>query len=153
MVENEISLELVATAQGFMEHGERIEFEAVERLDCCVVGSVAVGHGRARTGKGAGFADLQSGIFRALGIIDNGTPMATTVHSLQLVPDEAVVIETHDTPLVFIATELELIATGNTMARPPGVDWDKMRPDKFGSIPFLPQLREGMLAHPTGTRT
>lgn len=145
-----ISYELAATAQGFIEHGERIEFEDIEPLDFCVVGSVAVGRAGGRTGKGAGFADLETGIFRELGIVTADTPMATTVHSVQIVPDERVVIEQHDTPLDFIATELELIETRNALPRPQGVSWDKVRQDQFETIPFLSRLRDRMLARQTG---
>ncbi len=150
LVEQDISFELAATAQGFMAHGERIEFEEVEPLDFCVVGSVAVGRAGGRTGKGAGFADLETGIFRELGIIGDYTPMATSVHSLQFVPDEAVVIESHDSPLDFIATEAELIEMKNTMPRPAGVAWEKVRQDQFETIPFLSQLRARMLARRAG---
>ena len=145
-----ISFELAATAQGFMEHGERIEFEDIEPLDFCVVGSVAVGRAGGRTGKGAGFADLETGIFRELGIVTATTPMATTVHSIQLVPDNVVVIESHDSPLDFIATEAELIETRNTMARPMGVAWEKVRQDQFETIPFLARLRDMMVARKAG---
>jgi 5-formyltetrahydrofolate cyclo-ligase len=139
-----ISFELAATPQGFMAHGERLEFEEIEPLDFCVVGSVAVSRAGGRTGKGAGFADLETGIFRALGLVTDRTPMATTVHSLQLVPDEAVVIERHDTPLDVIATESELIETSSTLPRPLGVDWPRVRPDQFETIPFLSRLRDRM---------
>lgn len=150
LTDNGISFELAATAQGFMEHGKRIEFEDIEPLDFCVVGSVAVGRGGGRTGKGAGFADLETGIFRELGIITAETPMATTVHSSQLVPDEVVVIESHDSPLDYIATESELIHTRNTMPGPMGVAWDKVRQDQFDSIPFLARLRDRMVERRTG---
>ncbi|UJW85357.1 5-formyltetrahydrofolate cyclo-ligase [Devosia sp. SL43] len=142
----EISFELAATPQGFMEHGERLEFEAVAPLDFCVVGSVAVSRAGGRTGKGAGFADLETAIFRELGVVTATTPMATTIHSLQLVDDHHIVIESHDSPLDFVATESELITTGNTMTRPMGVDWSKVRADQFETIPFLGRLRERMLA-------
>ena len=145
-----VSFELAATAQGFMEHGERIEFEQVEPLDFCVVGSVAVGRAGGRTGKGAGFADLETGIFRELGIVSATTPMATTVHSIQLVPDAVVVIESHDSPLDLIATEAELIETGYSMSRPAGVSWDKVRQDQFETIPFLARLRDRMVARKAG---
>lgn len=141
----EVSFELAATPQGFMTHGERMEFEDVEPLDFCVVGSVAVSRAGGRTGKGAGFADLETAIFRELGTVTATTPMATTIHSLQLVPDDRIVIESHDSPLDFVATEQGLIATGNRMSRPMGVDWSKVRADQFETIPFLTQLRERML--------
>lgn len=139
-----ISFELAATPQGFMEYGQRVEFEEIEPLDFCVVGSVAVSRAGGRTGKGAGFADLETGIFRALGLVTDQTPMTTTVHSLQLVADEAVVIESHDTPLDAVATELGLIETNSALPRPGGVDWQKVRPDQFASIPFLTSLRARM---------
>lgn len=142
----DISFELAATPQGFMEHGERLEFEDVEPLDFCVVGSVAVSRAGGRTGKGAGFADLETAIFRELGTVTATTPMATSIHSIQLVEDQHIVIEAHDSPLDFVATESELIVTGNTMTRPMGVDWNKVRPDQFETIPFLGRLRDRMLA-------
>lgn len=146
MIEKGISFELAATSQGFVEHGEKLEFEDVEPLDFCVVGSVAVGRKGGRTGKGAGFADLETAIFRELGIVTDATPIATTVHSSQLVGDERVVIESHDTPLDLIATEAELIRTEHHARRPGGVDWSRVRSDQFESIPFLANLRDRMLA-------
>jgi 5-formyltetrahydrofolate cyclo-ligase len=141
-----ISFELAATSQGFVEHGDRIEFDQVAPLDFCVCGSVAVTRAGGRTGKGAGFADLETAIFRELGIVTAETPMATTVHSSQLVEDSRVPMQSHDSPLDFVATEKELIRTGNRATRPMGVDWDKVRPDQFETIPFLTRLREQMLA-------
>ena len=142
----DISFELAATPQGFMEHGERLEFEEVDPLDFCVVGSVAVSRAGGRTGKGAGFADLETAIFRELGLVTATTPMATSVHSLQLVKDSAIVIESHDSPLDLVATESELIVTDNRMPRPMGVEWAKVRADQFETIPFLTRLRDRMQA-------
>ena len=147
---NGISFELAATAQGFMEHGERIGFEDVAPLDFAVVGSVAVSRLGGRTGKGAGFADLETAIFRELGIIGERTPIATTIHSTQLVDAARVVLESHDSPLDYVATERELIATGNTAQRPGGVDWDRVRPDQFETIPFLSELRDRLLKRRAG---
>lgn len=145
-----ISFELAATAQGFMEHGERIDFEDVAPLDFAVVGSVAVTRIGGRTGKGAGFADLETAIFRELGIISDTTPIATTVHSSQLVDATRVVLESHDSPLDYVATELELISTNNRDRRPGGVEWDRVRADQFENIPFLTELRDRMLKRRAG---
>jgi 5-formyltetrahydrofolate cyclo-ligase len=150
MKEKGISFELAATAQGFVEHGDRISFEEVSRLDFCVVGSVAVTRAGARTGKGASFADLETAILRELGKIDERTPMATTVHSLQLVDTDSVVMRAHDSPLDYVATELELIATGNSEPRPAGVQWERVQPDQYESIPFLTELRIRMLERRSG---
>jgi 5-formyltetrahydrofolate cyclo-ligase len=144
--EKGVSFELAATSEGYMTHGERIAFEEVETLDFCVVGSVAVTRSGGRTGKGAGFADLETGIFRELGKIGPQTPMATTIHSSQLVEGSRVVMQAHDSPLDYIATEAELIVTGNCEPRPKGVAWDALQPDQFDQIPFLTDLRRRMQA-------
>jgi len=146
LIEKGVSFELAATSEGYMMHGERIGFEEVEPLDFCVVGSVAVSRQGGRTGKGAGFADLETGIFRELGIIGPDTPMATTIHSSQLVPDSKVFMMAHDSPLDFVATEREMIVTGNTAPRPRGVAWDFVQDDQFETIPFLRDLRDRMTA-------
>jgi 5-formyltetrahydrofolate cyclo-ligase len=137
-----VDFETAATAQGFMEHGEAVGFEDMPRLDFCVVGCVAVTRLGGRTGKGAGFADLEQGVFRELGLVAPTTPIATTVHSSQIVADAEVVMESHDSALHFIATEHELIVTGTPYRQPEGVDWDKVRPDQFTDIPFLGALRQ-----------
>ena len=137
-----MDFETAATAQGFMEHGEPIGFEDMPKLDFCVVGCVAVTRSGGRTGKGAGFADLEQGVFRELGLVSASTPIATTVHSSQVVADSEVVMESHDSALHLIATELELIATETQHPQPNGVDWDKVRPDQFADIPFLSALRD-----------
>ena len=137
-----VDFETAATAQGFMEHGEPIGFEDMPKLDFCVVGCVAVTRSGGRTGKGAGFADLEQGVFRELGLVSSSTPLATTVHSSQVVVNSEVVMESHDSALHFIATELELIATRTEHPQPNGVDWDKVRPDQFADIPFLSALRD-----------
>jgi 5-formyltetrahydrofolate cyclo-ligase len=151
LTESGVSFELAATSEGYMAHGERIGFEDVETLDFCVVGSVAVTRGGGRTGKGAGFADLETGIFRELGKIGPATPMATTIHSSQLVDGDRVVMQAHDSPLDYVATELELIATGNRNPRPSGVAWDAVQPDQFEQIPFLKALRQRMSRGGAGT--
>ncbi|MFP1631014.1 5-formyltetrahydrofolate cyclo-ligase [Zhengella sp. ZM62] len=144
--EKGVSFELAATSEGYMMHGERIGFEDVESIGFAVVGSVAVSRQGGRTGKGAGFADLETGIFRELGIMGPDTPMATTVHSSQLVPDDKVFMMAHDSPLDFVATEAELIVTGNKAPRPSGVAWDFVQEDQFEQIPFLRALRARMEA-------
>ncbi|PHR17132.1 MAG: 5-formyltetrahydrofolate cyclo-ligase [Hoeflea sp.] len=146
LIEKGVSFELAATSEGYMMHGERIGFEEVEPLDFCIVGSVAVSREGGRTGKGAGFADLETGIFRELGTIGPQTPMATTIHSSQLVPASKVFMMAHDSPLDFVATEQELIVTGNTAPRPKGVTWDFVQDDQFETIPFLRDLRDRMTA-------
>lgn len=141
-----IDFETAATAQGFVAHGEPVGFEDMPKLDFCIVGCVAVTRSGGRTGKGAGFADLEHGIFRELGLTNADTPVATTVHSIQVVSNDRVVIEPHDNALTHIATEIELIITGARQSATGGVDWPKVRADQFADIPFLSELRIRMEA-------
>lgn len=141
-----VDFELAATSQGFLAHGEPIEFEAMERIDFCVVGSVAVTADGGRTGKGGGFADLELGIFRELGIVDAATPIATTVHSSQVVAAERLPMLPHDSALAYVATEERLIVTGTRHPQPKGVAWDVVQPDQFRDIPFLADLKARITA-------
>lgn len=136
-----VQFELAATSQGFVEHGEPVEFEEMEPLDFVVVGCVAVSRAGGRTGKGGGFADLELGIFRELGKVTPATPVATTVHTVQLVDDVLLPMLAHDSPLDYIATEQGVIETKTIMTRPTGVAWDFVQADQYASIPFLNDLR------------
>ncbi|HVY19701.1 MAG TPA: 5-formyltetrahydrofolate cyclo-ligase [Bauldia sp.] len=135
------SFEIAATSDGFLTHGEPVEFEEMEALDFVVVGCVAVTRAGGRTGKGGGFADLELGIFRELGKIGATTPITTTVHSSQVVDDRRLPMLPHDSALNYIATETELIATRTPYPQPGGVDWDRVQADQYENIPFLKALR------------
>ena len=142
LVARGVSFELAATSQGYMEHGERLGFEDVPPIDFAVVGSVAVTRAGGRTGKGAGFADLETGIFLALGRLPPATPVATSVHSIQVVEEGRVPMMPHDCPLDLIGTEAGLIEIGAPGPRPPGINWDAVRLDQLDDIPVLRALRD-----------
>lgn len=130
-----------ARAEVFVEVGQKVRFQEMRPMDFFVVGCVAVTRSGGRTGKGAGFADLELGIFRELNLVPDGAPLVTTVHDCQVVADERVVMQAHDSALHFIATPRELISTNSAFRQPSGVDWDAVQPDQFEAIPFLTQLR------------
>lgn len=111
-------------------------------MDIVVVGCVGVTRKGGRTGKGAGFADLELGIFREVGTVTDATPICTTVHSVQVVDDDAVVMQGHDSALDWIATEQELIETRTPFPQPKGVAWDVVQQNQLDSIPFLARIRE-----------
>jgi 5-formyltetrahydrofolate cyclo-ligase len=135
-----IDFETAATAQGLMRHGRSIALDEMPRLDFCVVGCVAATRRGGCAGKG-GFADLEQCILREFGKVDATTPVATSVHSSQIVAVDRVTMEEHDCPLNFIATELELIDTQTPYPRPLGVAWDRIRPDQFLDVAFLKNFR------------
>jgi 5-formyltetrahydrofolate cyclo-ligase len=132
----------LASASGAMEQGRRVDLDDMEPLDFVVVGCVAVSAAGGRTGKGAGFADLELGILRRVGLVGDATPTATTVHGLQLVADERILMELHDTPLDWIATPDRVIATHTGYARPGPLDWNALQPDQYRDIPLLQRLRD-----------
>ena len=136
-----VEFETAAPSGGFLVHGDPVAFEAMEMLDFVVVGCVAVTRAGGRTGKGGGFADLELGIFRELGKLRETTVIATTVHSSQVVDDARLPMMGHDSALNYIATETELINTRTAFAQPSGVDWERVQPDQYESIPFLKELR------------
>lgn len=140
-----ITFELAATHQGYMLHGERIEFTDIPELDFCVFGTVVATRGGARTGKGGGFADLEAGLLNELGRIRPDTPLVTTVHSTQIIDDSAIVMMEFDCWMDYVGTEQELVTTGSRNPRPKGISWQHVQPDQFASMPFLQQLRAQLL--------
>ncbi|TBW37363.1 5-formyltetrahydrofolate cyclo-ligase [Siculibacillus lacustris] len=130
-----------ARSEVFVEVGRPIAFEEMKPMDFIVVGCVAVTRSGGRTGKGGGFADLELGIFRELGLVPATARIATTVHDLQIVHDSRLTMLGHDQPLDFVATPSELIVTETAYPTPTGVAWEAVQPDQYAGIPFLTALR------------
>jgi 5-formyltetrahydrofolate cyclo-ligase len=114
-------------------------------FDLVVVGCVAVTRQGGRTGKGGGFADLELGIFRELGLVKPGVPIVTTVHAAQVVNDDRVVMVAHDSALNWIITPDEVIETNTPYPQPTGVHWEVVQPDQFTNIPILVSLKEQLV--------
>lgn len=140
--ERGIAPEQVMFAKQAIAKGQPVAFKNIEPLDFVVVGSVAVTRAGGRIGKGAGFADLELGLFRLYGVVNDETPIVTTVHNLQLVDDGELVMQAHDTPLDWIALPGELIATNTKYPIPGPLDWASLQPDQFETIPFLNKLQQ-----------
>lgn len=137
-----VSLEEAAGVKGGLAHGRPVAFEEMQPIDVVMVGCVAVSRNGGRTGKGAGFADLELGILRQYGLVNGRTPIVTTVHPLQIVDDDALPMTATDSALNWIATPDEVIETCTPYPQPAGLDWDLIQPDQFASIPILNLLRE-----------
>lgn len=137
-----VALEVAATSEGAMQYGKRVDWQEMQPYDLVVVGCVAVTRQGGRTGKGAGFADLELGIMRVVGLVTPATPVVTTVHALQVVDDDRVVMVSHDTPLDWVITPDEAIETHTRYADPEGIDWESVQPDQYDNIPFLRALRQ-----------
>ncbi len=136
-----VRLSVAATNRGAMRHGRLVAFGDMHPIDLVVVGCVAVSRDGGRTGKGAGFADLELGILRQFDLVQADTPVVTTVHPLQIVSDRQLPMLPHDWSLTWIVTVDEAIATQLTRMQPIGLEWAKLRPEQWETIPALRRLR------------
>ncbi|MEG4013375.1 MULTISPECIES: 5-formyltetrahydrofolate cyclo-ligase [unclassified Microcoleus] len=122
--------------------GKLVSFTEMEPIDLVIVGCVAAGRSGGRTGKGAGFADLELAMLTEFGLVQIDTPIVTTVHPLQIVADSRLPMQPHDWPLNWIVTAQEVIETNTSYPRPTGLNWDSIRPEQLAQIPILRKLNE-----------
>ncbi|WP_226480817.1 5-formyltetrahydrofolate cyclo-ligase [Natrinema amylolyticum] len=127
------------TVSGSSEHGEQVGPEAVDRVDLIVSGSVAVTADGGRIGKGEGYSDLEFAVLRELGLVDDATSVATTVHERQLI-EESVAVEEHDVVMDLVVTP-ERVMRPEGSAQPTGIDWDLLTDERLAEIPVLERLR------------
>eukprot|EP00252_Welwitschia_mirabilis_P004820 TRINITY_DN1513_c0_g1_i1.p1 TRINITY_DN1513_c0_g1~~TRINITY_DN1513_c0_g1_i1.p1 ORF type:complete len:343 (-),score=56.02 TRINITY_DN1513_c0_g1_i1:360-1388(-) len=132
------------TTAGAEMHGRPISLDAKLKVDIIVIGSVAVDPKTgARLGKGEGFAELEYGMLRYMGAIDDSTPIVTTVHDKQLVDDIPVEkLQVHDVPVDIICTPTQVIHTNTSIPKPQGIYWDRLSPEKLSQIQILRELKE-----------
>jgi len=142
LVRRGIQFSDVQYSEDFVHLGAPTQFWDMAKIDLVVVGCVAVTRIGGRTGKGGGFADLELGIFCETEKVDRNTPVVTTVHDMQVVDDDRILMMDHDYPLDWILTPKEIIKTSTKYNRPNGVFWDAVQPDQFEGIPFLRSLRK-----------
>jgi 5-formyltetrahydrofolate cyclo-ligase len=134
-----------ATMAGALRHGKPVRFEAMRGIDLVLVGCVAVTARGGRTGKGAGFADLELAMLGEFGLVQRETAIATTVHGLQLVAETELEMQKHDWPLDWIVTPERVIETRTALPRPSGLDWETVQADQLAQIPILQRLRKGSI--------
>ncbi|RHN51082.1 putative 5-formyltetrahydrofolate cyclo-ligase [Medicago truncatula] len=131
------------TSVGVAKYGRPIGLDEKIKVDLIVIGSVAVDPNTgARLGKGEGFAELEYGMLRYMGAIDDSTLVVTSVHDCQLVDDipvEKLLI--HDVPVDIICTPTQVIFTNTSIPKPQGIYWDKLSPEKLGQIRILRELK------------
>ncbi|CAJ2666319.1 unnamed protein product [Trifolium pratense] len=131
------------TSVGVAKYGRPIGLDEKIKVDLIVIGSVAVDPKTgARLGKGEGFAELEYGMLRYMGAIDDSTLVVTSVHDCQLVDDIPVdKLLIHDVPVDIICTPTQVIFTHTSIPKPQGIYWDKLSPEKLGQIRILRELK------------
>lgn len=140
-----VELEQGAIARQALKFGKLVSFAEMQPIDLVSVGCVAVTRNGGRTGKGAGFADLELAMLKTFGLIESNTPIVTTVHPLQIVADSRLPMQAHDWALNFIITPVEVIETNSNYPRPTGLNWDDIRPEQYQKIPILRKLKYDFL--------
>jgi len=134
-------LDAAATLSHVDDHATQVGPEAVGRVDLVLSGSVAVTGSGARVGKGEGFSDLEFGVLRDLGLVDEETTVATTVHERQVVPNDQVAPDPHDVPMDLVVTPERVVETDAPYDRPDGVDWSEVSDEDVEEMPVLARLR------------
>jgi 5-formyltetrahydrofolate cyclo-ligase len=142
LLQRGVTLEDASTWQHAIHVGRPVGFEDMQPVDIAVTGCVAVTRGGGRTGKGAGFADIEFGLLRQAGLLAQETPIITTIHSSMVVPDERLPLQAHDTFLTLIVTEKEVIEVRVDGPQPAGIDWERIQPDQLETIPVLRRMYE-----------
>jgi 5-formyltetrahydrofolate cyclo-ligase len=123
------------------EYADQVGPDVLPHVDLVLSGSVAVTESGARVGKGEGFSDLEYAILSDLGLVDDETTVATTVHGMQVVDGSEVTPDAHDVPMDLVVTPERVIRTGGDFDRPAGVDWDALDEKRIEEMPVLARLR------------
>lgn len=137
-----IALKDAATMRQALLYGRLVTFEEMQPIDLAIVGCVAVTRNGGRTGKGAGFADLELAMLSEFGLVQVETPIATTVHALQIVEDSRLPMQAHDWALNWLVTPEDVIETKTPYSHPIGLTWEAIRPEQYKKIPILNQLKQ-----------
>jgi len=131
-------LDAAPTVSHMGNYGTRVGPDALPEIDAIVVGSVAVGESGVRIGKGEGYSDLEFGVLREFGLVDDDTPTVTTVHDAQIV-DETVEPDRHDVPIDIVCTPTRTLRT-DAGAKPTGIYRSALSESRRAEIPVLDRL-------------
>jgi len=117
-------IKYASTIRGALAYGRKLKLNEIPAIDLVVTGCVAVDREGRRLGKGGGYSELEYGILRELGVIDEITPIVTNVHDLQIV--EGIPMELHDLTVDVISTPSKLIRVKARGWRPKGIYWNML---------------------------
>lgn len=130
-----------STISGMFKWGRPVKPWEIPPVDLVVVGSVAVNpHTGRRVGKSHGYSEIEWGILYTFGKVSENTPVATTVHPLQLVEEE-IPLEPFDLVVDIVATSREVIYTRRVDRKPTGIYWSYVSEDMLREIPLLREIR------------
>lgn len=136
-----------SSIKGASREGEAADVADLAPVDLVVTGCVAASPDGRRLGKGGGFSDLEYAVAREVGLVRPNTPVVTTVHELQVLPEGEIPVTGHDVRLDLVVTPERVIeapppAGGEADSRPDGIRWEELTEEKVSAIPLLQRLRE-----------
>jgi 5-formyltetrahydrofolate cyclo-ligase len=125
-----------ASIGGAERLGRPVGIEALPLIDLIVCGSVAVNARGARVGKGGGFSDLEYALLVEAGRVGPRTPITTTVHSVQILP-EAIEMWPHDIAVDVVVTPDGVMSLHPAFPRPRGLYPEALAPEKIAEVPVI----------------
>jgi 5-formyltetrahydrofolate cyclo-ligase len=132
-----------ASIRGAERLGRPVGIEALPPIDLIVCGAVAVNARGARVGKGGGFSDLEYALLVEAGRVGPRTPIVTTVHPVQMLP-QAIEMRLHDIPVDVVVTPEGLMVLRPMFPRPRGLYREALAPEQIAEVPVIERLlREG----------
>ncbi|RLG77871.1 MAG: 5-formyltetrahydrofolate cyclo-ligase, partial [Thermoprotei archaeon] len=129
-----------STIRGAFTYGRLISPENLPRIDLVVAGSVAVDRCGRRLGKGEGYSEIEWGILSEFGKVNSETPIVTTVHDLQIVPE--IPSDPWDFTVDIIVTPTRILLNTCERRKPKGIMWEFLTKKKLREIPLLQELKK-----------
>ena len=134
------ALAKASTIRGAFKYGRICSLKDLPQVDLIVVGSVAVSKDGVRVGKGGGYSEIEYGILRDLKLIDERTPVFTSIHDFQLV--DYAPREDHDLVVDLIFTPRRILRVERKYPQPEGILWDRLSDHQMLEMPILLELRK-----------
>jgi 5-formyltetrahydrofolate cyclo-ligase len=132
-----------ASIRGAERLGRPVGIESLPPIDLIVCGAVAVNARGARVGKGGGFSDLEYGLLVENGRVGSRTPIVTTVHPVQVLP-ESIEMRPHDIPVDVVVTPDDVMVLRPVFPRPSGLYRELLAPETIAEVPVIERvLRKG----------
>lgn len=131
-----------STIIGSFKYGKQIDLNNLPKVDFIVMGSVAVSINGFRLGKGGGYGEIEYAILRELNCVNENTPIATTVHDIQIIDN--IPHDEYDVLVDIIVTPTRIIRVSKLYSKPKGIIWNKLNESKLNEIELLKDLRNKM---------
>jgi 5-formyltetrahydrofolate cyclo-ligase len=132
-----------SSIKGAAEFGHPVSVSEMPLIDLIVTGCVAVSEDGTRLGKGGGYSDLEYGLLRHFGKVDEETPVATSIHSVQFLEAGEIPREPHDVTIDLVAFADGVRRCRANGEKPSGILWDALGDEKREAIPVLRDWSDG----------